>query len=468
MIPDKNQLVNGAYWIADPTLADAGLKRIEIARMDMPGLVEIVEKYRPIAPLKNVRIAVSVIPTDATGNLVWALKELGAEVRLCSDNRASTKDDIAAALVAMGVPVFARRNQTKEQFTQCFREVVKFRNERGELVYPDQIIDDGFDLSLLMHQEQPELMRSIRGLTEQTTCGVNFATGLMRKQELQCPVIDINTGIKSAFDNRYGSRESFIDSFFECINMELGGKVVVLVGFGPVGRGVADQLRAVGSRVVVVEADPLRAGEALMEGFQVDSSESAASYGDIFIVTTGSPFAIHEKHFLMMKDGAVLCNMGENYLEYDTPYLHNAQVVETDYINQDLTLHRLPNGKRLFSLVDGGLLNMRGGGHPPRLLSITFSLHLLLQIDIAYHPHKFQKGKIYRTPRKLQEEVMLMCFPVLRDKITRLSDEQLAYMGRERANPFVQNDQTLNFEWDLLPYDTLSEPLMISRNGSSK
>lgn len=446
----KNSLSDGDFWIADPGLAEKGRRRIEVARLDMPGLVEIVKRYRDVKPLSGVRIAASVIPTDATGNLGWALKELGADVRLCSDNRVSTKDEVAAALVGMGIPVFARRDQTKEQFLQCFRQVVKFKDEQGRPAYPHQIVDDGFDLTLIMHQEQPDLVQNIRGVTEQTTCGVNFAYGLMRRGKLYCPVININSGVKADFDNRYGTRESFIHSFFECINVELGGKVAVLVGYGPVGRGCVDQLRTVGARVVVVEADPIRAAQALMEGHAVDSVENAAAYGDVFIVSTGASRTITRDHFLRMKDGAILCNMGENYLEYDTDYLHYDPAIETSRMDGNLTVHVLPNGNRLFSLVDGGLLNMRGGGHPPRLLSITFSLHILMQIELARNSGRLQRGVIYRTPRALQEEAMLLNFPELRAKISRLTDEQLAYMGRDKANPFVQSDYEPVCDWSPL------------------
>jgi adenosylhomocysteinase len=442
----KNCLIDGDYWIADPKLAEDGFHRLELARLDMPGLVEIVTRYKDMQPLKGTRIAISVIPTDPTGNLVWALKELGANVRLCSDNRVSTRDDIAAALVAMDIPVFARRNQSKEEFTQCFREVVKFRDERGKIVHPHQIIDDGFDLTLIMHEEQPGLVESLRGVTEQTTCGVNFAHRLMMTEKLRCPIIDINSGVKADFDNRFGTRESFLHSYFECINIELGGKVAVLVGYGPVGKGCVDQLRTVGSRVVVVEADPIRAAEALMVGLQVDSLEAAATYGDLFVVSTGSSCTITEEHLLKMKNGAILCNMGENYLEYDTIYLHS-EAVKTVAINENIIMHILPNERKLYSLVDGGLMNMRGGGHPPRLLSITFCLHILMQIELSRNEHCFQRGRIYKTPRRLQEEVMLMNFPELQGKMSQLTEEQLEYMGRDCNAPFAYGDDELIFEW---------------------
>lgn len=440
-------LVDGSYWIADPMGADDGEYQIELARLDMPGLVELVRHYGELKPLSGARIAVSVIPTPETGNLVWTLRKLGASVRLCSDNRVSTNDEVAAALVRWGIPVFAKRDQTKEEYFQCFREVVKFKDEKGNIVQPHQIVDDGFDLSQLMHEERPELIENLRGVTEQTTCGVNFAHKLMIAGQLRCSVIDINSGVKAAFDNRYGPRESFLDSFFECFNLELGGKVVILAGYGPVGKACADLLRAVGSRVVVAEADPIRGAQALMEGFQVDSLENASRYGDIFIVTTGSPRVIREEHFLLMKDGAVLCNMGENYLEYDTNYLNDKRQVLTIRKDDNLSVHVLPNRKKLFALASGGLLNMRGGGHPPRLLSITFCLHVLMQIALAQNNDQFQKGIIYKTPRKLQEHVILMCFPELNGKIEVLSDEQLAYMGRTRENPFEFNLQELVYEF---------------------
>lgn len=438
------------YWVANLGLARDGLRRMEIARLDMPGLVEIVRRYGDIRPLHGIRIAVSVIPTDATGNLMWALKELGATARLCSDNRVSTSDEIAAALVTLGIPVFAKRDQTPEEYHQCFREVIRFRDNRDQLVPPHQIIDDGFDLTLHIHDEQPEVADSITGVTEQTTCGVNFAYGLMRKGKLRCPVVNINSGVKAEFDNRYGTRESFIHSFFECINLELGGKIAVIIGYGPVGRGCTDQLRAVGARVVIADADPIRSAQALMEGLQVDSIQNTASYGDVFIVSTGSSRVVTQEHFSKMKNGAVLCNMGENYLEYDTEYLHDNPDVETIKIDHNVTLHILPNGHRIYSLVDGGLLNMRGGGHPPRLLSITFSLHIMMQIELARNGDCLRRGVIYQTPRSLQEEVILLNFPELRGTIPKLTDDQIAYMGRDKRSPFVQSYSEPLCKWSPL------------------
>ena len=437
-----NSLPGGDFWIADPTLAEIGMERIRIARLDMPGIVEIVDRHYLQQPLSSARIAVSVIPTDATGNLVWALQKLGASVRVCSDNRVSTSDEVAAALVAMNVPVFARRNQSKEQYQHCFSEVVKFPQVDGSCLPPHQVIDDGLDLVKFIHESDIDLATQLRGATEQTTCGVNFAHALLRARKLACPIININAGIKAEFDNRYGTRESFIHSFLQCMNVELGGKVAVVTGFGPVGRGCIDQLRAVGAQIVVVDADPIRAAQALMEGHRVDSIESASEYGDIFVVSTGTPYVITQHHLLKMKSGAVLCNMGENYLEYDSEYLHSDDSIVSTKISDDLTTHRLPNGNELFSLADGGLMNMRGGGHPPRLLSITFSLHIMMQIALTQIFGDLESN-IYAVPRSIQEEVVLLNFPELRSKLTSLTKEQIDYMGRDLLNPFVQSNHEL-------------------------
>ena len=377
--------------------------------------------------MNGARIAICVIPTAATGNLVWSARALGASVRLCSDNVISVDDRITAAVASWGVPVFGKRDQTKEEFYECIREATKFVGESGAIIPPTQIIDDGADLTLLAHQENFPWLNDIKVVTEQTTCGINFDTSLMRSGKLQVPVVDLNSGLKSAFDNRYGTRESFLPAVKACVGeVQLGGKFAVVAGYGKVGRGVVEALQMTGCRVVITESSAVQATEALMNGLELVKMDDVLHNADLFVTATSSPDVMTVDQILRMKRGAMLCNMGENQ-EYNAHELINIEGVERKLVNPNLARYS-KEGWYVDNLCDGWLLNMRTGGNPARVLGITFALHLMAHIKVmqGWEP---EKGKIHRLPAEIEEQVAMQNFPEIKDKLTVLTPKQIQYMG---------------------------------------
>lgn len=415
-------------WIKDKNLAKEGQSLIDTALEDMPSLQGIIKKYGSKKPLKGARIPVCVIPTPETGAFVWTLKQLGAVVRLCSDNVISVDDRIAAAVDSWGVKVFGKRNQSVEEFLQCIRWATLFK-VGNKIVPPTQIVDDGSDLTKLIHAEKVEWLNDIRGTSEQTTCGVLFDQGLQKRGQLVTPIIDINTGLKASFDNRFGPRESFIPAFAMCKGMQLGGKTALVAGYGMVGKGVVEALIMAGCRVLVAEVNPLRALEAKMQSLEIVRIDEAIPYADVFVTATSTPHVFTKKQILKMKSGASLCNMGENR-EYDCHLLENEKGIKKIWINDNLA--RYQNGKwYVDNLCDGWLLNMRSGGNPARALGITFALHTLVQIKLA-EEWKLEKGSITTVPDNIEQEVVLLNFPELSEKMTQLTHEQKQYIGAEK------------------------------------
>ena len=340
-------------WIRNPGLANEGIKLIDIARADMPAIASLVSEYAPKQPLRNSRIAVCVIPTPETGVLVKALKYLGASVRLCSDNVISTDDRVAASIVEnMGIPVFGKRDQTREEFFWCIRKTTEFADTNGKITFPTQIIDDGSDMTQLIHEEKVPWINRILLVSEQTTCGVNFDKGLMKKNSLKVPVVDLNTGLKEEFDNRFGPRESFIPAFKACIDTQLGGKLAVVAGFGKVGKGVVDALRMAGARIVITEANAVRATEALMNGIDVVRMDQILEQADLIVTATSSPHILTPEQISKMKPGAILCNMGENR-EYDSHLLPEVfPDIRKTNLNDNLVEYR-DDDWFIYSLCDG-------------------------------------------------------------------------------------------------------------------
>ncbi|MBN1162183.1 adenosylhomocysteinase [Patescibacteria group bacterium] len=413
-------------WIADPSLAEEGQQLIEIARDDMPALVSLVKKYKETKPLKGSRISVCVIPTPETGNLIWALINLGAEVRLCSDNIISVDDRVAAAVDSWGVSVFGKRDQTLDEFFKCIQWALEFKDAEGNIVPPTQIIDDGSDMTQLIHRNKYKWAKELKGVSEQTTCGVEFAKTLKKQGKLKVPIIDINTGFKAAFDNYYGSKESFLYAFKRTKDIMFGGKKVLVSGYGRVGKGVVDMLKICGADVYVSEVSPVRAAHALMEGTTVVNVNDCLSDMDIFITAATTPHVFNLDQILKMKSGATLCNMGEN-LEYDAQQLVTIDGVEKVVINENLVRYKKGDWF-IDSLCDGYLLNMRIGGNPPRVLGITFALHILAHIKLS-KGWKLEAGNIYSLPPEVDDEIALMNFPELKDKLTELSNNQKNYLS---------------------------------------
>ncbi len=420
-------MTNNDYWIKDINLASEGQKLIDMAREDMPALTSLVKKYHNSKPLSGSRIAICVIPTPATGNLVWAAKQLGADVRLCSDNVVSVDDRVAAAIVSWGVPVFGKRDQSREEFYDCIVRATQFKDSKGKNLPPTQIIDDGADMTLLIHKENYSWLSEIKVVSEQTTCGVNFDKGLMRDNKLKVPVVDINTGLKAAFDNRYGPRESFIESVKACVaEKQLGGKLVLVIGYGMVNKGVVEALQAAGSRVVISEINSVRAAEAIMNGLEFVTIDEILPFVDMVVTATSTPHTLTVKQIQKMKRGAMLCNMGENQ-EYDAHELVNIKGVKKEFLNPNLVRYSNENWY-VDNLCDGWLLNMRTGGNPPRVLGITFALQLMAHIKVN-EGWKLKKGQIYHLPDEVDQEVAMLNFPEIPKKLTHLTEEQFRYMG---------------------------------------
>jgi adenosylhomocysteinase len=422
----KSKVVEG--WITDPLLSEEGQKLIEIARSDMPTLVSLVEVYSKKKPLKGARISVCVIPTPETGNLIWVLKELGAEVRLCSDNIISVDDRVAAAIYSWGVPVFGKRDQSLDNFFNCIKMALEFKDKKGAIIPPTQIIDDGSDMTQLIHREKMSWIKKLKVISEQTTCGIEFSKKLADRKELEAPVVDINTGFKSSFDNHYGCRESFINAFKLCKDIMFGGKTAVIAGYGMVGKGVAEALIMAGCRVLIVEVSATRAAHALMAGLEVVKLEDCLDKADIFVTATTTPHVFTIENILKMKSGATLCNMGENQ-EYDAKLLVNEPGIKKVRINENL--FRYSKGDWFVdSLCDGYLLNMRVAGNPPRVLAITFALHVLAHIKVM-KGWKLTPGHIYRLPTTCDDELARLNFPELCNKLTTLTSDQKKYLSGE-------------------------------------
>lgn len=418
-------------WIKDISLAPQGNRLIEKARENMPGISAIIERYGQHQPLINQRIAVCVIPTPETANLVWALDRLGAQVRLCSDNVKFTNDEVAAAVTSYGIPVFAKRYQSRDEFVENIRLASRFPDRQGNLNPPTRIIDDGADMTLLLHREEPRLLSSIEAVTEQTTCGVNFDRELRRKGLLQVPVVDINTGIKAELDNRYGPRESFIPSV-KAIHQgfDFYGKTVLVVGYGMVGKGIVDALKKENCKIIIAEANIKRALEVEMDGLKYSKVDNVLGDVDLVVTASSTPHNLTAKQILQMKKGAVICNMGENleYNAHELPKIDDG--INREEITPDLIRYkRNADGWFVDSLCDGYLLNMATGGNPSRIVSVTMALHLLAQIKISLGQLQVERGKIVKVPQEIQDEALALCFPELVDKLTNLTPSQREYMG---------------------------------------
>jgi adenosylhomocysteinase len=430
------------YWIKDISLSSHGKLAVEQALNDMPGLTQLEKKYAGKKPLRGLRITGCVLVTYETAAFIILLKKLGAVLRWCPDNRFASLDDACAYIASLGIPVFAKKGMTEKEYLYSFEAAINFKDKKGKYVGPNFIIDDGCDITRYLHKKHPKLYSKIIATNEQTTCGVTFDYALQKAGLLKTAVVNINESVtKSKFDNIYGSRESLIEGLQNATNIQLGGKNVILFGFGEVGKGCIKALVGVGAHVRVVEIDPVMAMQAHMEGFDVISKEEAARVGDILITATGCNKTIDEAEMKKMKDGAILANMGHGNMEVNTRWLNSNKKLTKTKINKYLTAYVFPNGKRLFLLVDGYLLNLRSGqGHPPRVMSITFTNHILGIMEVLKHPKKYQRGQIYRLPRTVDEETARLNFPELEGCLTRLTKEQATYLGVPINGPYKRED----------------------------
>ncbi|PHS36640.1 MAG: adenosylhomocysteinase [Robiginitomaculum sp.] len=418
------------FKVADISLADWGRKEINIAETEMPGLMALRTEFGETKPLKGARIAGCLHMTIQTAVLIETLTALGAEVRWSSCNIFSTQDQAAAAIAVTGVPVFAWKGLTEDEFWECIHATVKGPNGWT----PNMILDDGGDLTVLMHEEYPELMKDVRGLSEETTTGVMRLYQMEKSGTLVVPAINVNDSVtKSKFDNLYGCKESLVDSIKRATDVMLSGKTAVICGFGDVGKGSAESLRSQGARVKVTEIDPICALQAAMEGYEVVTMEEAAPVCDIFVTATGNKDVITVEHMRAMKDRAIVCNIGHFDSEIQIDALRN---YEWDNVKPQVDEVVFPDGKRLIVLAEGRLVNLGcGTGHPSFVMSASFTNQVLAQIEI-WENYKTYENKVYVLPKHLDEKVAELHLAKLGAKLTKLSDDQSEYLGLPVEGPY--------------------------------
>ncbi len=418
------------YKVADIQLADWGRKEIEMAEKEMPGLMALREEYGKQKPLKGARIAGSLHMTIQTAVLIETLIELGADVRWSSCNIFSTQDHAAAAIAAAGIPVFAWKGETAEEYDWCLEQTVKFGNQG-----PNMILDDGGDLTILMHTKYPEMMRDIIGISEETTTGVHRLYEMMKTGSLKAPAFNVNDSVtKSKFDNLYGCRESLADGIKRATDIMVAGKVVVVAGFGDVGKGSAHSMRGLGARVLITEIDPICALQASMEGYQVVKMETAAPLADIFVTATGNVNIITEKHFKVMKDEAIICNIGHFDNEIDMAWLNKNTKKVT--VKPQVDKHLFSDGRALIVLAEGRLVNLGcATGHPSFVMSTSFTNQTLAQIELYTNKGKYPVG-VYVLPKALDEKVARLHLKKLGVELTEMTEEQSKYLGIAKSGPF--------------------------------
>jgi len=455
------------YKIKDITLADFGRKEIEIAEKEMPGLMAIRNKYAQEQPLKGVRISGSLHMTIQTAVLIETLTALGANVRWASCNIFSTQDHAAAAIAAAGIPVFAWKGETLEEYWWCTLQALSFPGGLG----PQLIVDDGGDATLLVHkgyaaEKNPSLLeatpanaeesfvlktlreafvednqrwhrtvKELKGVSEETTTGVHRLYQMYEAGELLVPAINVNDSVtKSKFDNLYGCHESLADGIKRATDVMIAGKVVVILGFGDVGKGCARSMRSYGARVIVTEIDPICALQAAMEGFEVNTLENALGEGNIYVTTTGNRDVITLEHMRQMKDQAIVCNIGHFDNEIQVDKLNLAGDVKKTNIKPQVDKYTFPTGNAIFLLAEGRLVNLGcATGHPSFVMSNSFSNQTLAQIDLW--KNSYETG-VYRLPKRLDEEVARLHLEQLGVELTKLTPEQAAYIGVSPEGPF--------------------------------
>ncbi|WP_437970842.1 adenosylhomocysteinase [Sorangium sp. So ce260] len=424
-----------SYKVADITLADWGRKEIRIAEKEMPGLMALRAEYGPSQPLKGARIAGCLHMTIQTAVLIETLVALGAEVTWSSCNIYSTQDHAAAAVAAAGIPVFAWKGETLEEYDWCIeQQLYAFKGGKG----PNMILDDGGDLTIIAHEKHPELFSGndpIRGLSEETTTGVHRLYEMHRGGKLKVPAINVNDSVtKSKFDNLYGCRESLGDGIKRATDVMFAGKVAVVCGYGDVGKGCAQSLRGLGARVIITEIDPICALQAAMEGYEVKRLETVAPVGDIFVTATGCEDVVRAEHMLAMKDEAILCNIGHFDSEIQISWLEKNPEIKEENIKPQVDHFIFPDGKRLIVLARGRLVNLGcATGHPSFVMSTSFSNQVLAQI--ALWTEKYTVG-VHLLPKKLDEKVAALHLPKLGVELTQLTQDQAKYLGVPAEGPF--------------------------------
>lgn len=456
-----------AYKVADIKLADYGRREIEIAEKEMPGLMSIRRKHAADKPLKGARITGSLHMTIQTAVLIETLVELGADVRWASCNIFSTQDHAAAAIAKAGIPVFAWKGETLDEYWWCTNQALTFPDGDG----PDLIVDDGGDATLLIHkgfevEENPELLKAkpanseeasvlkqlqasyvednkkwhraakrLKGISEETTTGVHRLYQMLEQGKLKAPAINVNDSVtKSKFDNLYGCRESLADGIKRATDVMVAGKVVVVAGYGDVGKGSARSLKGYGARIIITEIDPINALQAAMEGFEVTTMEEALKEGNIFVTATGNLDVITLDHMRRMKDQAIVCNIGHFDNEIQVEPLNNAKDIKKVNIKPQVDKYIFPDGHEIFMLAEGRLVNLGcATGHPSFVMSNSFSNQTLAQLELWQN--KMEIG-VYRLPKKLDEEVARLHLEQLGVKLTKLTKDQADYLGIPAEGPY--------------------------------
>ena len=429
-MPTALKSVTQDYKVADFELASWGRKEIAIAETEMPGLMALRSKFANEKPLAGARIAGCLHMTIQTAVLIETLQELGAEVRWSSCNIFSTQDHAAAAIAATGTPVFAWKGETEEEYWWCIDQTI-FGPDNWQ---PNMLLDDGGDLTLILHEKYPELMNDVRGLTEETTTGVHRLYEMMAQGTLLCPAFNVNDSVtKSKFDNLYGCRESLLDGIKRATDVMIAGKVAVVCGYGDVGKGCAQSLRGQGANVLVTEIDPICALQASMEGYRVVTMEEAAPTADIFVTATGNWHVITMDHMKAMKDQAIICNIGHFDGEIDVESLKK---LDWENIKPQVDHIIFPDGKRLILLAEGRLVNLGcATGHPSFVMSNSFTNQVLAQIELWKNADKYETN-VYVLPKFLDEEVAQLHLDKVGAKLTKLTEEQAKYIGVPVEGPY--------------------------------
>ena len=422
--------VNNDYKVADISLADWGRKEIEIAETEMPGLMSLRDQYLATQPLKGARIAGCLHMTIQTAVLMETLIELGAEIRWSSCNIFSTQDHAAAAMAAANIPTFAWKGETEEEFWWCIDQTI-FGPDGWR---PNMILDDGGDLTLVMHQKYPSEMKQVIGISEETTTGVHRLNEMAEASTLLCPAINVNDSVtKSKFDNLYGCRESLIDGIKRATDVMIAGKIAVVAGYGDVGKGCAQALAGMGATVLVTEIDPICALQAAMEGYRVVTMEEAVGLGNIFVTCTGNIDVITRAHMERMPHEAIVCNIGHFDSEID---IASVRDLSWENIKPQVDHVTFPDGKKIIVLAEGRLVNLGcATGHPSFVMSNSFTNQVLAQIELFNHPERYE-NKVYFLPKQLDEMVARLHLEKIGVTLTTLTKKQADYIGVEQQGPF--------------------------------
>jgi adenosylhomocysteinase len=418
------------YKVADMALADWGRKEIRIAETEMPGLMATREEYKGKKPLQGARVVGCLHMTIQTAVLIETLVDLGATVRWSSCNIFSTQDHAAAAIAATGVPVFAWKGETEEEYWWCVEQTI-FGTDGWR---PNMILDDGGDLTQIMHEKHPDLLKDVRGISEETTTGVHRLYEMMEKGLLKVPAFNVNDSVtKSKFDNLYGCRESLVDGIKRATDVMIAGKICVVLGYGDVGKGCAQSLRGLGATVWITEIDPICALQAAMEGYRVVEMDEVANQGDIFITATGNEHVINLGHMQRMKDQAIVCNIGHFDSEINVAGLREYQ---WENIKPQVDHVIFPDGKRIILLAEGRLVNLGcATGHPSFVMSASFTNQCMAQIELWNNPGKYE-NKVYTLPKILDEKVARLHLKKIGVRLSRLSETQAKYIGVSVDGPY--------------------------------